>query len=266
MLKKNTLIDGSVFLPWIIPCLCALFWIIVSKTEVVPGYLLPPPLDIGKAMHNYIFGRAGEGPYAGRFLDDLGSSFVRIGCGFSFAVLLGLPLGIASGRVPHVHKLFSNAINGMRAVPGISWLPLAIIWFGIGMKTTIFLVGLAAFFPIYLNAAAGAGQVNQLLLQAGAMMGVGRVRGTFAILLPAAMPHIITGLRLGLGISWAYLVLGELSGVPNGLGAIIMDARMLGRTDFIIVGIIVIAVIGRISDRLLTTSMRLCFKSARRLT
>lgn len=266
MWKKEKLINGPLFLPWILPCLGVLLWIIASKTEMVPGYLLPQPLDIGKAGYSYIFGETGGGPYAGRFLADLGSSMVRVGCGFALAVLLGLPLGVASGRLPYIHELFSNSINGLRAVPGISWLPLAMIWFGIGMKTTVFLVALAAFFPIYLNAAAGAGQVNQLLLQAGAMMGVGRVRGTFTVLLPAAMPHIITGLRLGLGISWAYLVLGELSGVPNGLGAIIMDARMLGRTDFIMVGIIVIAVIGRLSDRLLTVFLRSCFKSARRLS
>ena len=98
------------------------------------------------------------------------------------------------------------------------------------------------------------------------MMGIRRVRGTFAILLPGAMPHILTGLRLGLGISWAYLVLGELTGVPNGLGAVIMDARMLGRIDMIVVGIIIIALIGRTTDRLLQTGMRFFFKSARRMT
>jgi NitT/TauT family transport system permease protein len=97
------------------------------------------------------------------------------------------------------------------------------------------------------------------------MMGVKRLRGTFAILLPGAMPHLMTGLRLGLGISWAYLVLGELTGVPNGLGAIIMDARMLGRIDMIAVGIIIIAVIGRVSDQILQGGMKLCFKSARRM-
>jgi NitT/TauT family transport system permease protein len=97
------------------------------------------------------------------------------------------------------------------------------------------------------------------------MMGVRRLRGTFAILLPGAMSHLMTGLRLGLGISWAYLVLGELTGVPNGLGAVIMDARMLGRIDMIIVGIIMIAVIGRVSDKLLQTGIRCCFKSARRM-
>ena len=178
----------------------------------------------------------------------------------------GPSLRILSGRLASVQSLLGATVNGLRAVPGISWLPLAMVWFGIGMGATVFLVALAAFFPVYLNAAAGARQVDPLLLQAGAMMGVRRFRGTFAILLPAAMPHIVTGLRLGLGLSWAYLVLGELTGVPDGLGAVIMDARMLGRIDIIVVGMILIAVMGRGSDLLLTSSLRLCFKSARRLS
>ena len=161
--------------------------------------------------------------------------------------------------------MLSSFVNGLRAVPGITWLPLAMVWFGIGIRTTVFLVALAAFFPIYLNAAAGARQINIHLLQAGAMMGVGRFRGSFSILLPGSMPHIMTGLRLGLGISWAYLVLGELTGVPNGLGAVIMDARMLGRVDMIVVGMMLIAIIGRLSDRLLVALLKLCFKSARRM-
>ena len=96
------------------------------------------------------------------------------------------------------------------------------------------------------------------------MLGVSRLRGVFAILLPLAMPNIIAGLRLGLGIAWAYLVLGELTGVPDGLGAVIMDARMSGQTAMILVGIILIALIGRSCDWLLVLVMRLCFKSARR--
>lgn len=263
---KPNLTGWRPVLPWILPCSLLALWFVVSKTGTVPDYLLPPPSQIVSAFTSYVLGEAGEGPYAGRFPRDLASSLLRVGAGFSTAVLLGLPLGLASGRVTVCRELLSGFINGIRAVPGIAWLPLAMIWFGIGMKTTVFLVSLAAFFPIYLNAAAGAGQVNPVLLQSGAMMGVGRVRGIFAILIPAAMPHLVTGLRLGLGISWAYLVLGELSGVPDGLGSVIMDARMLGRTDFIMVGIFVIAVAGRMSDRILTACLRLCFKSARRLT
>ncbi len=253
-------------LPWILPVLFVLGWIFISETGLMPTYLLPHPKAIGKAGFTYVFGHAGEGPYAGRFLGDARASLFRVFLGFTLAAFLGIPLGIWSGRTAAVRRLLSASINGIRAVPGICWLPLALVWFGIGLKTTVFLVALAAFFPIYLNAAAGAKSIDPLLLQAGAMMGIRRVRGTFAILLPGAMPNIMTGLRLGLGMAWAYLVLGELTGVPDGLGAVIMDARMLGRIDIIIVGIILIAVMGRISDLLLKSFLRFCFKSARRLT
>jgi len=252
-------------LPWIIPGAFLLVWVVVSGADVVPHYLLPSPLKIIQTGQAYICASPGDSPYAGRFLSDAGASLARVFFGFLFAILCGLPLGVLSGRLAVVHALFNTFINGLRAVPGITWLPLAMVWFGIGMKTTVFLVALAAFFPIYLNTAAGARQISARLLQAGAMMGVDRVRGTFGILLPGSMPHITTGLRLGLGISWAYLVLGELTGVPNGLGAVIMDARMLGRVDMIVVGMILIAMVGRTSDGLLVKLLKTCFKSARRM-
>jgi NitT/TauT family transport system permease protein len=251
--------------PWIIPAGILSLWFAVSETGVIPVYLLPHPVQIATAAYSYIFGIPGQMPYAGRFLDDLSSSLARVTFGFALAVAVGVPAGVLSGRVAAVNRLLSNTLNAIRAVPGISWLPLAMVWFGIGMKTTVFLVALAAFFPIYLNTASGARQVNPIHYQAGAMLGVSRLSGVFAILLPASMPQIITGLRLGLGIAWAYLVLGELTGVPNGLGAVIMDARMLGRIDMIVVGIILIAIMGRVCDLLLHQAMRLCFKSARRL-
>lgn len=252
------------YLPWIIPVILLGVWFVAGRSGWIPDYLLPDPAHIAEAGYDYLFAQAGTAPYAGRFLSDASASLVRVFLGFSMAVVLGIPLGLLSGRVTACRKLFSTTINGLRAVPGISWLPLALVWFGIGLRTTVFLVALAAFFPIYLNTAAGARGINPLLYQSGAMMGVGRVRGVFGILLPAVMPQMTSGLRLGLGIAWAYLVLGELTGVPNGLGAVIMDARMLGRIDIIIVGIILIAVIGRTSDLFLNTVLRLCFKSARR--
>jgi NitT/TauT family transport system permease protein len=241
-------------------------WIFVSHKGLVPPYLLPAPLRILKTGYTYIFENPGSSPYAGRFLGDVGASLARVSLGFSCAVLFGLPLGMLSGRLVLVNRVLSSLINGLRAVPGITWLPLAMVWFGIGMKTTVFLIALAAFFPIYLNAAAGASQVNIKWLQAGAMMGVSRLRGSLSILLPGSIPHIVTGLRLGLGISWAYLVLGELTGVPHGLGAVIMDARMLGRVDMIVVGVILIASIGRMSDGLLVKGLKVCLKSVRRMT
>lgn len=260
-LKKNF----HSLLPWLLPVLFVLAWIIVGQKELVPSYLLPPPLEVFDAGYLYILGETGDAPFAGRFPGDAAASLVRVFLGFLLATFVGLPLGIISGRLTIVQKLLGTTINALRAVPGITWLPLAMVWFGIGIKTTVFLVAMAAFFPIYLNAEAGARQVDPLLLQAGAMMGIRRARGVFAILLPGAMPHIMTGLRLGLGISWAYLVLGELTGVPDGLGAAIMDARMLGRIDIIVVGIIIIAVMGRASDLLLKQFLKLSFKSAARI-
>ncbi|MCU0560237.1 MAG: ABC transporter permease [Desulfobacterales bacterium] len=252
--------------PWLIPAALLTLWFAASESGAVPAYLLPHPVQIGGAAYSYLFGGPGAMPYAGRFWEDFTSSIVRVAFGFGLAVAVGIPTGFFSGRRALVNRLISNTLNALRAVPGISWLPLAMVWFGIGIQTTVFLVALAAFFPIYLNTASGVRQVNPILFQAGAMLGTTPMRRVFAILLPAAMPQIIAGLRLGLGIAWAYLVLGELTGVPNGLGAVIMDARMLGRIDMIVVGIILIAVLGRASDLLLHQLMRLCFKSARRLS
>lgn len=257
--KKN---GTDRLLPWLIPAGLFFVWWLTGYTGLFPSYLVPPPSEVLKTMWVYIFGNIGDGPYAGRFVQDALASFGRVGAGFFTAAAAGLPLGILSGRVKTIRLLFGTSISALRAVPGITWLPLSMVWFGIGLKTTVFLVALAAFFPIYANTAAGASQVNRLLLQAGAMMGVDRIRGTFFILIPAIMPDIVTGLRLGLGISWAYLVLGELSGVPNGLGAVVMDARLLGRIDMIAAGIILIAVIGRMSDLVLKFFMGHLFKSA----
>lgn len=253
------------WLSWLLPGVFLMTWLAVCETGLAPPYLMPHPKDVLATASSYLFGDAADAAYAGRFLEDFTASATRVLLGFGLAVITGIPLGVLSGRLALVNRLLSTTINALRAVPGISWLPLAMVWFGIGIKTTVFLVALAAFFPIYLNTEAGARQVNPTLLQAGAMMGVRRLRGTFAILLPAAMPSIITGLRLGMGISWAYLVLGELTGVPNGLGALIMDARMLGRIDIIVVGIILIALIGRLCDLGLHQVLRLSFKSARRM-
>ena len=265
MHQKNKTTTVYHIMPWMIPGAFLILWGVVSESGWIPTYLLPHPRDIWETGYIYVFGSAENMPFAGRFIDDLGASLIRVCFGFFIAALTGIPLGILSGRVFSVQRLTGTTINALRAVPGISWLPLAMVWFGIGIKTTVFLIALAAFFPIYLNAAAGARQINPLILRAGAMMGVNRIRGTFAILLPGAMSHIMTGLRLGMGISWAFLVLGELTGVPNGLGAVIMDARMLGRIDMIIVGMMIIAIIGRLSDQLLKEFMKLCFKSARRM-
>ena len=254
----------DLLLSLLLPLLTIGLWQGLSASGAIPAYLLPSPAAVLEAGLRYMVGSPGHGPHAGRFGADLTASMARVLSGFMVAVTLALPLGLCAGRLPLVNRLLAGVIGGLRAVPGICWLPLALIWFGIGVRTTVFLVAMAAFFPLFQNAFTGAHQVAPIYYQAGAMLGVSRLRGVFAILLPLAMPNLLAGLRLGLGISWAYLVLGEMTGVPDGLGAMIMDARMLGQTDMILVGILLIALIGRTCDRLLVGVLRLCCKSVRR--
>lgn len=252
-------------LPLILPGAVLALWSVLSYGGVAPHYMLPPPHVVGKALWNYVAAKPDSAAFAGRFLDDALASLGRVAVGFGCAALLGIPLGVLSGRLHVVRLLLDNFIGGLRSVPGISWLPLALVWFGVGFRTTVFLVGLAAFFPIYVNTMAGVAAVPQYYIRAGAMLGLGRLGLLRHVILPAGMGSIVTGLRLGLGLSFAYLVLGELTGVAQGLGAVIMDARMLGRVDVIMSGIVLIALTGWLCDILLVTAMRLGFVSARRL-
>ena len=170
--------NGRALLPVLLPLAVLLAWTALSGSGLAPAYLLPGPAAVFEAGVRYVFAAPGQGPYAGRFFTDLLASLGRVFAGFGLAALLGVPLGLCSGRVVTVNRLFASTIGGLRAVPGICWLPLALIWFGIGFRTTVFLVALAAFFPIYQNALTGARSVAPIYYQAGAMLGVSRLRGS----------------------------------------------------------------------------------------
>ena len=247
------------------PALLVAVWWWMTRAGFVPPYLLPPPAAVLEALQKYLLGGPAGDAFAGRLVRDLGASLERVGCGFALAALLGLPLGVVSGRMPLVARSLAPLVNGLRSVPGICWLPLALVWFGIGFGATLFLVALAAFFPIYLNAAAGTAMVPPVLVRAGTMLGLSPTAVLLRVIVPAAMPHLRTGLRLGLGVGFAYLVLGELTGVPDGIGAMVMDARLFGRVDMILAGIVLLAALGWLADALLSLALRAAFKSARRL-
>ncbi len=243
-------------------------WFWATGPGMLPEYLLPSPPAVGRALCDYVLGGvpgAASSPYSGRFPTDLAASLSRVLGGFCLAVALGLPLGLASGRLPLLARLLSPAINGLRSVPGICWLPLALVWFGVGYRTTVFLIALAAFFPLFLNAAAGAAAVPAVQLRAGAMLGLSRLGLVRHVVLPASAGPVRSGLRIGLGLSFAYLVLGEMTGATEGLGAMIMDARLMGRVDLVVVGILLVSLAGWLADVLLVLLLRAAFKSCRRL-
>jgi NitT/TauT family transport system permease protein len=143
----------------------------------------------------------------------------------------------------------------MRPIPVTAWLPLSMILFGLGPRSAFFLVFLGAFYPILLNTVFGVRSVEPRLFEAASMLGCRGNAQFFRVVLPAALPSIFTGLRLGLGLAWFVIVVGEMTGVPQGLGAVIMDGRTLSRTELVICGMIVIGIAGFVSDRLVVMLM-----------
>jgi sulfonate transport system permease protein len=244
------------FLPFLLPALILAMWEIATSQGRIAEYVLPSPRALVLTTWDFFWGTLNRSAYSGTFWKHALASSERVAVGFLLAAMIGVPLGLAAGSIRNVRRLVDMTIHAVRAVPGIGWLPLAIVWFGIGTKTTVFLISLAGFFPIYVNSAQGARHVRPIWKRAALMLGADRWSLFTTVILPGAMPSVVSGLRVALGLSWAYLVLGELTGVPDGLGAVIMDARMLGQVDMIIVGMISIALLGRLSDRLLLFLLR----------
>lgn len=248
------------FVGGVIPLLFLAVWALFPAALHTPEYLIPSLRKTGIGCLDFMFAAFHSSPYAGTFWKHSLASWQRVLGGFFIASFLGVLTGMLTGYFQTVRRLLDPFIHMIRMIPGIGWFPVAMVWFGVGNKTTIFLISLAAFFPIYVNTLRAVVDVPSMLLDVGKVMGANGRQLFRMVIIPMALPGIFTGLRLGMGICWAYLVLGELTGVNEGLGAVMMDARMLGNVDMIIVCMIGIAFWGRIGDLLLLFLYRLTKK------
>jgi len=149
--------------------------------------------------------------------------------------------------------MLDPTLSLLRPIPVTAWLPLSMIFFGLGPRSAIFLVFLGAFYPILLNTIFGVRSVDPRLFEAASMLGCDGSRMFRQVVLPAAMPGIINGLRLAHGFAWILIVVGEMTGVPTGLGSVIMDGRTLSRTDLVITGMIIIGIAGFLTDRFIVS-------------
>lgn len=215
-----------------------------------PNSLIPPPYDVWMEMRDLAFGGVNDDAYSGTLWTHLLASMSRVYGGFGLALLVALPLGMLIGRVPLIRQTLDPTLQILRPVPVTAWLPLAMIIFGLGPRSAFFLVFLGAFYPILVNTIFGVRSVEPRLFEAASMLGCTGTAQFFRVVLPASLPSIFTGLRLGLGFAWVVIVVGEMTGVQTGLGAIIMEARQLSRTEIVICGMIVIGVVGFLSDQL----------------
>ncbi len=214
------------------------------------GYrLIPPPREVALALWDTAFGGPDDDAFSATLGPNLLASASRVYGGFLLAAAVALPLGMAIGRVWLARALLDPALQLLRPVPVTAWLPLSMIVFGLGARSAFFLVALGAFFPVLVNTIFAVRSVEPRLFEAAAMLGTRRGAMFPRVVLPAAMPGIFTGLRLGLGFAWVVIVIGEMTGVQTGLGAMIMDARQLSRTEVVIAGMVTIGAAGFLSDR-----------------
>jgi NitT/TauT family transport system permease protein len=237
----------------IVPALLLLGWHMAVQAGMTR--LIPSPAQVAEYMVDFVVGGIWDDAFSATMHLHLWASVQRVYGGFALAVVVAVPLGLLIGRIPIVAQLFDPFLQLMRPIPVTAWLPLSMILFGLGSTSAFFLVFLGAFYPILLNTVFGVRSVEPRLFEAASMLGCRGNAQFFKVVLPAALPSIFTGLRLGLGLAWFVIVVGEMTGVPQGLGAVIMDGRTLSRTELVICGMIVIGIAGFISDRLVVMLM-----------
>ncbi len=231
------------------PLLLILIW---DRAVAITGTrLIPSPHQVAVMMYDFTFGGVYDDAFSGTILTHIWKSMQRVYGGFFLAALIGIPLGMAIGRIKVIRQLLDPTISLLRPIPVTAWLPLSMIFFGLGPNAAIFLVFLGAFYPILLNTMFGVRSIDPKLFEAASMLGCSGSAMFRQIVLPASLPAIFSGLRIAHGFAWILIVVGEMTGVPTGLGSVVMDGRTLSRTDLVITGMIVIGACGFVTDRII---------------
>ncbi len=227
----------------IIPILLLAIWQCFSFIGVLPASKLPSPAEIAVGLESLITTGMPPGhPLHWHIL----SSLNRVLAGFFSAVVVALPMGLVMGWSRTIRQVLEPIIEFIRPIPPLAWIPIAILWFGIGVQSAAFIIFLGAFFPILLNTTYGVRRIDPILIDAARTLNASSLDIFIKVLLPGAIPSIITGIRIGIGISWMTLIAAEFTGVKYGygLGYMIMTARDIQRPDLIFAGMFVFGGIG----------------------
>lgn len=218
-------------------------WQGLSVLGVIQPLILPPPTQVAAAFLELL--------KSGVLIRHIGYSVLRVLEGFGIAALLGLGLGMAIGLSKTLARMTDLIIQVIKPIPPIAWIPLAILWFGIGEQSKVFIIFLGAFFPVIINTIDGIRQTDHKLVEVARILDVTRGRFIWQVVIPGAFPAIMTGLRVGLMVAWMCVVAAELIAASSGVGYLIMDARQLSQSDVVLVGMITIGIIGKLMDSLI---------------
>ena len=232
-----------------------LLWQLLSFLNIIPQHKIPSPLEVTLSIKTLAFTGL---PPGYKLTTHILASLHRVLWGFFIAIILAVPLGIFMGWSKILREVLNPLIEILRPIPPLAWIPIAIFWFGIGIKSAAFIIFLGSFFPILLSTVSGVLSVDTVLVDASLTLGAKRRDIYTKILIPGATPSIYTGLRIGMGIAWMTLIAAEFTGVKSGygLGYMIMVARDIQRPDLIVAGMAMIGVIGYLLDACLKTMER----------
>jgi len=231
----------------VVAALIAAWWVAVVGTETV---IFPTPLQVLTATIDLARG--------GELWEHIGASLMRVGVGFALAAAIGIPVGLWMGWKRGAFDTVNPLVQILRPISPIAWIPLAILWFGVGDLSPIFLIFLSSVFPTILQTASGVHTIERQYLRAADNFGVTRKRLFFQVVIPAVLPQIIVGLRVSLGIAWLVVVAAEMIALRSGLGYLIIDSRNAGnRYDLVVAGMIIIGLTGLLLDTMMRRLERL---------
>jgi NitT/TauT family transport system permease protein len=229
----------KVFWPVLAGALLLALWhysVVWTATKVFPS-----PLNVEKGLAELLHKHV--------LWADIGDSLRRVAVGFGAAALVGIPLGLILGWYPALNQVLNPSLQILRPISPIAWIPVAIIFFGIGDDAAIFLVFLGAFFPILVACVGGVSNVPSIYRRAGRNFGLSPVQVLARVVFPGALPQILIGLRIALGIAWLVVVAGEMIAVDSGLGYLVIDSRNSGkRYDLVVAAMLLIGLIGLALD------------------
>lgn len=231
-----------------VPLALLALWQTVTALGVFERSQLPGPLDVLAA--------AGELVARGELAGHLLVSLRRVALGFAVGGALAVALGATIGLSKRAETLLGPTLQALRAIPSLAWVPLLVLWLGVGEAPKLTLVAIGAFFPVLTSLVAGIRQTDRKLVEVAVAYGLSGAALARQILLPAALPALLTGLRIGLAQSWLFLVAAELIGASRGLGFLLVDGQNTGRADIIVLSIVLLAVIGKGTDALLHRAER----------
>jgi len=212
--------------------------VVLSNAHVA---ILPPPLLTLSTFVDLLL--------SGEIFVHIWASLSRVISAWLIAMIIAVPLGLAMGRSRRMEAIADPFVELFRPISPLAWIPLAILWFGIGETGKVFIIFIATFFPILLNTVSGVKGVDPVLIRAGRVLGCNTERKLFMkVILPAAMPTIIVGFRIAFGTGWAAIIAAELVAAQSGLGYLIADGMEILRSDLVLVGMVVIGILGVLID------------------